>query len=194
MKDSNLITYGKGILEGDHIFYIPTTTTTEIEELKNTEFKVLSVNGAIGLGEVSEDGVSTSPGHGDPEAVRNQAGAPVIHSRGEYEPSVSFNLMQTAGDIDVDRVIYGKENVIGTKENYTINKNVNNQSRGVFVIDTQLDNGGLERTIYPNASIQLSDDVVDNYTEVRLYPVTLTPSVDVKGNASYTIKSAKVEG
>lgn len=194
MKNSNYITYGKGVQDDDHVWYVPLSQKSKITDLKDTAYDVSTIEGAVGLGEVSEEGVAETPGYGEPEAVRNQSGSPVTHSDGDFEPSTTFSLMQTGGDIEVDKVIYGAENVTGTINNYTIKKNSNNKATGIFVIDTMLDNGGKERTIYPNAVLKLSDDVVDNYTDVRLYPVTLTPSVDEFGQIAYTVKSAKVEG
>ncbi|MDL2211648.1 hypothetical protein LJB88_02100 [Erysipelotrichaceae bacterium OttesenSCG-928-M19] len=196
MKNNEHITYGKGLLEGDHIWYIASNNSEDVEALKDITKTVDEIlPNAVGLGEVSDEGVTKTPGYGESEAVRNQAGSPVIHSDGDYEPSSAFSLMQTAGDKSVDEVLFGKNNIIeDANGGYVIKENSGNNSKGIFVIETSYDNGGKERTIYPNGLIKLSDDVVYNYSDVNLYPVTITPSVDEFGNAAYTVKSSGIAG
>ncbi|MFV0395783.1 MAG: hypothetical protein ACK5LC_15585, partial [Coprobacillaceae bacterium] len=142
MRDAQFITYGKGPVSDDTIWFAKPGTTIETDPFK------IPATTAVGLGFVSDEGDTETPGYGDAEAVYEQNGTPVIYSAGEYAPSIAANLMQSGNDFEVDKVVYGEDFVSGTAENYTITKNAANKSVGIVVVDHQFDNGARERAIY----------------------------------------------
>lgn len=187
MLKGEKVTFGKGPLDSDTVWFAEKDTVIETDP-----FKVPAAT-AIGLGHVSDEGDTKTPGYGDPEVVYNQNGLPVKHSDGEYEPSITFNLMQAGNDFDVDKVVYGKDNVIGNEDVYYINEHAGNKSVGIVIIDHTFDNGAKERQVYSNATIKLSGDIVNNYSEVRMLPITVTPTVDENGYSCITYKKAKAD-
>lgn len=185
-KNAEFITYGKGPADGDAVFFAPSGTT-----IPNDPFEDMP-DTAIGLGHVSDEGDTETPGYGDAEAVYDQDGTPVKYADGDYEPTIAFSLLQSGNDFDVDQVVYGADNVIGSKDEYTINKHAKNKSVGIVVINHEFDNGARERSIYPNATIRLSDDIQNTYTDLRVLPVSVIPAVDsTTGFIGTTTKKSK---
>lgn len=186
-KDTTKITFGKEIDGQENVYFAPLGTVIDTSPFSD----ISAVEGIVGLGEISEDGIAVTPGHSDSDPVLNMSGSPVIYTSGEYTPSLAFSLMQAGNDFEVDQVVFGKNNVVGTKEEYSVAHNKNNKSEGMLIIDTQFDNGARERKICKHMTIQLSDDIVDNYQDVRLLPCIIKPKVDLDGNAFKSYKEEK---
>jgi len=179
-KNNDFITFGIGAEET--VWFVPKGTL-----INEDPFQVPHTS-AVSLGFISEDGIKDKPGNGDLEAINDMNGTPVVFKSGAYEPSVSLSLLQSGNDYDVDKVVYGASNVIGSPDDYKVLKNKNNKSEGVIVIDYIFENGARERNVYPNATIQLSDEITNNATDLRVLPVTISLAVDSEGNASTSYK------
>lgn len=188
MRRNDKVSYGKHVKNKDVIFFAPLGTPIDPDP-----FKIPHEN-AIGLGIVSSEGDKKTPGYGDKKPVPDMNGVPVLYEQGEYEPKIEANLMQTANDFEIDKVVYGDENVIGVEGNYKVLENESNGSRGVIVIDHEFDNKSRERQVYKDANIQLSGEIVNNKKDPRVFPITITPIVDSDtGNACETYKKDFVE-
>lgn len=117
-------------------------------------------------------------------------GGDIVNS--SKEDKFKYTLLETL-NIDVLKMVYGKDNVSGTLETgITIKANDNTQDIYVMVIDMILKGQVLKRIVIPSASVSEVGDVSYTDTEATGYETTINAASDDDGNTHYEYIQKKV--
>lgn len=170
------VTAGKPKI-GGAIFVAPIGTTLP------TDATTALDNAFVGLGYVSEDGLTQSITR-DSEAIKAWGGDTVMTTQTDFAETFSFKLIE-ALSADVKKVIFGDSNVTGNlTTGITTITNSKELPAKVFVIE-MVQNSAIVRKVIPNGKITELGDIVYSDGEAVGYEPTITALPDASGNASY---------
>lgn len=161
---------------------LPTDATTALNEA------------FIGLGYISEDGVSQSE-EIESENIKAWGGDIVLTPQTGKTFTYTTTLIEALNP-EVQKVVHGSANVSGDLTNGLVVKgNATELPSECYVIETIMRNDVLKRTVIPNGKITSLGEVLLKDSEAVGYEVTITASPDSKGNSyyDYYIASASVE-
>lgn len=171
------VTAGKPKI-GGAIFRAPVGTTlptTAVAELDSA---------FVGLGFVSEDGVTNDAGV-TTNAVRSWGGDVVLTTQESRNDTYSMTLIE-ALSTEVLKTFYGDDNVTGTlAEGITVTANGKDLGTHIYVIDMIMRDGAIKRIVIPGAQISETGEVVYADNDVVGYPVKLSAQPDSSGNTHY---------
>ena len=140
--------------------------------------------GFVGLGFVSEDGVTNNSAVST-NAVKAWGGETVLTLQESRDDTFAFTLIESL-NTDVLKAFYGDDNVSGTiGSGITVNANAKDLGTCSYVIDMIMRGGKLKRIVIPNAMVSETGDVVYKDSEVVGYPITLSAQPDSSGNTHY---------
>lgn len=136
------------------------------------------------LGHIGEDGFTNS-NTATSEDIRDMGGSVVMTVQTEKEDKFSCKLID-ALDIEVQKAIYGEDNVDGTiNTGLTISVNADEPEEAVWVLDTVMRNGVLQRIVIPDGKISELGEIAYKRDEAVGYDVTITALPDNAGNSHY---------
>jgi hypothetical protein len=140
-------------------------------------------NAFVGLGYVSEDGVTRTITR-ESENISAWGGDTVLTMQTEFTETFNFTLIETLS-VDVKKVIFGDSNVTGElTTGITTKSNSAELEEHSYVID-MIQNGAAVRIVIPHGKVTELGDIVYSDSEVIGYNPTITGLPDTAGNASY---------
>ena len=131
------------------------------------------------LGKLSDDGFTNNYERSS-EDIREMGGAIVLTVQTEVNDTFSFKLLD-ALDADVLAAVYGASNVSGEidgNDGITVLANSDEPEEGVWVLDTIMRDGTLQRIIIPDGKISEMGETVYRRNEAVGYDITLTALYD----------------
>lgn len=176
MADVNNVSNGKPLIAsaisvGPIGCALPTDATGKLDE----KFKA--------LGYISEDGVTNSNSP-ESEKIKAWGGDTVLVAQTEKPDTYQFTLLEVL-NIDVVKLVYGDENVLGSlKTGITIKANSKPMRAKAFVIETLLNNA-IKRVVIPNGVVSEVGDIVYKDDEAVGYETTIDCLPDKDDNTHY---------
>lgn len=137
------------------------------------------------LGHLSEDGF-TNANTATSEDIKDMAGVTVLSVQTEKTDTFSFKLIDALSS-DVLEAVYGAGNVDGSLDTaLTVTANSDEPEEAVWVLDTIMRGGVLQRIVIPDGKISELGEINYKRNEVVGYDVTVTALPDGSGNTHYT--------
>ena len=138
----------------------------------------------VGLGFVSEDGVTNDAGV-TTNNVLSWGGVTVLTTQESRNDTYAMMLIESL-KTEVLKTFYGDDNVTGTlAEGITVTANGKDLGTHSYVIDMIMRDGAIKRIVIPNAQISETGEVVYRDNDVVGYPITLSAQPDSSGNTHY---------
>ena len=136
----------------------------------------------VSLGYISEDGV-TNEFTQETENYRAWGNDIVLTYGTETTDTFTFGMIETVGNLEVQKVWFGNDNVSGTLETgITARANAAELDDSVYVIDMTLRGGVLRRIVIPNGKLTERSEVVYADEEVVSYEATITAQAGEDGD------------
>ena len=136
------------------------------------------------LGHLSEDGF-TNNNSASSEVIREMGGSPVLTVQTEKNDTFAFTLIDALEE-EVLKAVYGTSNVSGTLDaGISVTVNSDEAEEAVWVLDTIMRNGVLQRIVIPDGKISELDEISYRRNEAVGYGVTITALADASGNSHY---------
>jgi hypothetical protein len=150
-----------------------------------------SLSGAfVGLGYVSEDGLSNSNELNVSE-IKAWGGVTVYRSLTDMTDEFSLTLIESE-NLDVMKTIYGSANVtstatssilpIGGYDTASIDVKVNDPEEMVWVFELALRNGKKKRIVIPDGAITAREEITYNDSDAVGYGITVSAYPDANGS------------
>lgn len=161
------------------IFRAPlgTTLPTDASTALDAAFK--------SLGHLSEDGF-TNNNSGSSEDIHDMGGVVVLTVQTEKTDTFQFKLID-ALEPEVLKAIYGSDNVDGTlAAGLTVTANGDEPEEAVWVLDTIMRDGVLQRIVIPDGKISEVGEIAYRRNEAVGFDTTLTALADDTGATHYT--------
>lgn len=184
MANINNITHAKPLITGAiSIATVGTTLPTTAEMQLDTKF--------ANLGYISEDGL-TNNSNLETENIKAWGGDIVLTIQKGKEDTFETVLIESL-NIDVLKLIYGKDNVTGTLQTgITIKSNSTPLDNYSFVIDMILKGGVLKRIVIPFGTLSEIGEIEYSDSDSIKYPITITAMADGQGVTHYEYIKKKV--
>lgn len=136
------------------------------------------------LGYVSEDGVTNSNSPSS-QNIKAWGGAIVYAYQNEKPDTMKLKLIEALNP-EVQKAVYGSDNVEGTLESgITIKANAKEAEEGAWVIDMALRENTMKRIVIPDGKVTQVGDIVYVDNDVIGYDLTITCLPDESGNTHY---------
>lgn len=133
------------------------------------------------LGHLSEDGF-TNNNAATSEDIKDMGGVTVLTVQTEKKDTFKFKLIDALSE-DVQKAVYGDGNVSGTlEEGRVIHVNADEAEEAVWVFDTIMRGGVLQRIVIPDGKISELGETAYKRNEAVGYDVTVTALPDASGN------------
>lgn len=144
----------------------------------------------VGLGYVSEDGLSNSNELNVSE-IKAWGGVTVYRSLTDMTDEFSLTLIESE-NLDVMKTIYGSANVtstatssilpIGGYDTASIDVKVNDPEEMVWVFELALRNGKKKRIVIPDGAITAREEITYNDSDAVGYGITVSAYPDANGS------------
>ena len=145
------------------------------------------------LGHLSEDGF-TNANTATSEDIKDMGGVVVLTVQTEKNDTFKFKLIDALSE-DVLKAVYGSSNVSGAlATGRTITANADEPEEAVWVLDTIMRGGVLQRIVVPDGKISEIGEIAYKRNEAVGYDVTVTALPDASGNSHYTYQSSPASG
>lgn len=136
------------------------------------------------LGYVSEDGVTNSNSPSS-QNIKAWGGAIVYAYQNEKPDTMKLKLIEALNP-EVQKAVYGSDNVEGTLESgITIKANAKEAEEAAWVIDMALRENTMKRIVIPDGKVTQVGDIVYVDNDVIGYDLTITCLPDESGNTHY---------
>lgn len=178
MPNTAQVTAGKPKV-GGHVYRAPLGTALPTDA-------ITTLNSAfIDMGYISEDGVTNSNSP-ESETVNAWGGTPVLVISSSKEDTYQATFI-SALNPEVQKMVYGDENVTGTDVATGITVTANNQdlTEYAYVIEMIAKGNVAHRVVIPSAKPTEIGDIVYNDSDPVGYEVTLGCAADNAGNTHY---------
>ncbi len=175
-NDTANVSTGKGVA-GGYVFRAPVATATiptDNTTALGTEF--------VGLGYISEDGISESI-ESDSENVVDMNGDVILVASSSREETITFTLVEVMAD--ALKVAYGDANVTTANDVITVKHNGADTGQHVYVFELVLKNGRKWRQVVPVGSVTEVGELTINSGEVVGREITIACAADAQGNTVY---------
>lgn len=178
MADTAQVTAGKPKV-GGHVYRAPlgTALPTDATTALNQAF--------VDMGYISDDGV-TNANSPESSVINAWGGTPVLTIQESKEDTFSLTFI-SAENIEVQKMVYGNDNVTGTAFNtgVSVSANAKELEEASYVIEMIAKGNIAHRVVIPRAKPSEIGDIVYNDTDALGYEVTLACSADDAGNTHY---------
>ena len=144
----------------------------------------------VSLGHLSEDGF-TNNNSASSEDIRDMGGSVVLTVQTEKTDTFAFTLID-ALDVNVLKAIYGESNVSGTlAQGISVTANGDEAEEAVWVLDTIMRNGVMQRIVIPDGKISEIGEVSYRRNEAVGYNVTITALAGDDGTTHHIYLSSE---
>lgn len=173
---SNLVSAAKPGLSGVAHF-APTGTTLP------TDATTALSSTYVGLGYVSEDGVTNSVER-SVESIKDMGGNEVLTVQTEFSDTFKFTLISSKS-VDVKKAVYGDSKVTGSLANgITTTVSADELPYKTWVFDLVLSDGDVQRMVVPTAKVNEIGEVAYKNSEAIGYEITLK-ALPISGTNTY---------
>ena len=149
-----------------------------------TDAKSQLTDAFVGLGYVSEDGITQSE-ELETNTVKAWGGDVVMASQTGKTFTYEFTLIEALNE-EVQKLVHGADNVEGSlAKGLTVKGNTAELEAESFVIEQIMNGDVLKRTVIPNGKITSLGEVKYKDGEAVGYDVTITAFPDGDGNSFY---------
>jgi len=165
---------------GGHVFRAPLGSTIP------TDAVTALASAFIDMGYISEDGVTNS-NTPESEIIKAWGGTPVLTVQTSKDDTFKLKFI-SAENVEVQKMVYGDENVDGTisgTNGLKVTANAKELEDYIYVIEMLANGNVAHRVVIPAAKPSEIGDIVYKDDEVVGYDVTLACSADEAGNTHY---------
>lgn len=136
----------------------------------------------VSLGYIAEGGVQNNFSQST-ENYRAWGGDIVLTYGTDSTDTFAFGMIETVGNLEVQKVWFGNDNVSGTLETgITARANAQELDDSVYVIELNLRGNVLRRIVIPNGKLTERGEVTYADEEVVSYPATITAQAGNDGD------------
>lgn len=176
-NDTANVSTGKGVA-GGYAFRAPvgpgTTIPTDNTTSLGAEF--------VGLGYISEDGISESI-ETDTENIVDMNGDVILAATSSREETITFTLVEVMEE--ALKVAYGDANVAESSGVITVQHNGSDTGQHVYVFELLLKNNRKWRQVVPVGAVTEVGELAISSGEVVGREITITCAADTTGNTVY---------
>lgn len=175
MNNSSNVTVGKPKIVGG-IYRAPIGTTLPTDAVTDL------ASAFISLGYIAEGGVQNNFSQ-TTENYRAWGGDIVLTYGTDSTDTFAFGMIETVGNLEVQKTWFGNDNVSGTLETgITARANAKELEDAVYVIDMTLRGGVLRRIVIPKGKLTERGEVTYADEDVVNYPATITAQAGADGD------------